>query len=86
MNDTKPEIAKLVRQRSLARSGTERLMMGSRMFDAARAMMLSSLPKGLPEIEVKTRICERLYGDEVNVKAFVEHLRSLQRVPSDKGK
>jgi hypothetical protein len=79
MNDTDPQIAELVRGRLLERSGAERVMMGSRMFEVAKAMVLASLPKGLSEIEVKARLCERLYGDEVDVKAFVQHLKSLQR-------
>jgi hypothetical protein len=79
MNDTTPEIAELVRQRLLARTGAERITMGSRMFDAARAIVLSSFPIGLSEIEVKARLCERLYGNEVDVQGFIEHLRSLQQ-------
>ena len=74
MNDTSPEIEKIVRDRLLARSGAERLMMGSRMFDAARAMVLASFPEGLSEIETKGRLCRRLYGDEVDVEGFIEHL------------
>jgi hypothetical protein len=40
MTDTPPEIAELVRQKLMARSGEERFLMGVRMFDAARAMGL----------------------------------------------
>jgi len=76
MNDTPPEIVALVRERVLARSGAERVLMGSRMFDVARAMVLASFPSGLSEIEIKGRLCERLYGNEVEVQAFVEHLHS----------
>lgn len=80
MNDTPRVIAEIVRARLLARSGAERVLMGSRMFDAARAMVLASFPSGLSEIEIKGRLCERLYGNEVGVDAFVEHLRlSRQR-------
>ncbi len=79
MNDTPPEIAALVRDRLLARSGAERVLMGSRMFDVARAMVLASFPSGLSEIEIKGRLCERLYGNEVEVEAFVEHLHSSQQ-------
>lgn len=79
MNDTSPEVAALVRERLLARSGAERLLMGSRMFDAARAMVLASFPSGLSEIEIKRRLCERLYGNEVDVEALVGHLRSLEQ-------
>ena len=74
MNDTSPEIKKLVRNQMLARSGAERVQMGSRMFDAARAMILASFPPNLPEIEKKVLLCERLYGDEVDVDAFRAHL------------
>jgi hypothetical protein len=69
-------IADIVRAEMLARSGAERVLMGSQMFDAARAMVLASFPSGLSEIEIKCRLCESLYGDEVDVDAFVEHLRS----------
>ncbi len=79
MNDTPSEIAALVRDRLLARSGAERVLMGSRMFDVARAMVLASFPSGLSEIEIKGRLCERLYGNEVEVEAFVEHLHSSQQ-------
>ena len=78
VNDTTPEIAALVRERLLARSGAERVLMGSRMFDVARAMVLASFPNGLSEIEVKRRLCKRLYGNEVEIQAFVEHLHSSQ--------
>ncbi len=79
MNDTPRVIAEIVRGKLLARSGAERVLMGSRMFDAARAMVLASFPSGLSEIEIKGRLCERLYGNEVEVDAFVEHLRSSQQ-------
>jgi hypothetical protein len=77
MNDTDPEIAKLVRQRLLERSGFERVLMGSRLFEAAKTIVLASFPQGLTDIEIKGLLCERLYGNEVDVRAFVEHLRSL---------
>jgi hypothetical protein len=78
MNDTSPEIAALVRRRLLERSGAERVLMGSRMFDVAKTMILASFPDGLTELEIKARLCERLYGDEVDVAGFIQHLRSLQ--------
>lgn len=74
MNDTAPNIAAIVRERLLARSGAERVAMGSRMFDVARAIALASFPSDLSEIETKARLCERLYGEEVDVEAFVNHL------------
>lgn len=74
MNDTPPNIAAIVRERLLSRTGAERVLMGSRMFDVARTIVLASFPPGLSEIETKRELCERLYGGEVNVEAFIEHL------------
>ncbi len=79
MNDTDPQIAELVRRRLLERSGAERLIMGSRMFDAAKAMILASFPQGLTPLEIKEHLCERLYGNEIDVAAFVRHLRSREQ-------
>lgn len=62
MNDTPPEIAELVRQKLMARSGEERFLMGVRMFDAARDMALASLPAGLSPDELKRQLFQRLYG------------------------
>jgi hypothetical protein len=62
MNDTPPEIAALVREKLLARPGAERLMMGVRMFDAARQMVLASLPTDLPNIELRRQLFQRIYG------------------------
>ena len=77
MNDTDPQIEQLVRQRLLERSGAERMIMGSRMFDVARVMILASFPPDLTPLEIKERLCERLYGDEIDMEGFRAHLRSL---------
>ncbi len=63
MNDTSPEIEKKLHEMMMARSGPERLIMGALMFDAARDMVLASLPKDLPEDELKRRLFERIYGE-----------------------
>ena len=62
MTDTPPEIAEMVRARLMARSGAERFRMGAEMFEAARRMVLASLPAHLTETERKHRLFERLYG------------------------
>jgi len=79
MNDTAPAITDLVRRRLMARLGTERIVMGNKMFDVARVMILASFPDGLTDIEIKAHLCEQLYGNEVNVQGFVEHLRRRER-------
>jgi hypothetical protein len=76
MHDTSPEIAARVRRMLLERSGPERLTMGSRMFDLARTMVLASFPPGLSEMEIRCRLCERLYGDEVDLAGFARRLSS----------
>jgi len=63
MNDTPPEIAEMVWKRVMALSGAERMAMGSRSFDAARAMVLASLPKDLPPLELKRQLFQRIYGE-----------------------
>jgi hypothetical protein len=62
MNDTPPEIAEMVRRKMMARSGAERFVLGARMFDAARAMVLASLPAGLAPNDLKRQLFQRLYG------------------------
>ena len=79
MNDTSPEIAKMVRERLLVRSGAERVKMGSQMFLMARQMLLASFPPDLSDIEIKRRLCERLYGDEVDVEGFVANLKAKEK-------
>lgn len=63
MNDTPPEIAEMVRARLMALSGAERFIMGARMFESARRMVLASLPAGLSETERKRQLFSRLYGE-----------------------
>jgi hypothetical protein len=77
MNDTTPEVEKLYRELLMSRSGSERFLMGIQMFDVARTMVLASFPRGLSDIETKRRLCERFYGDEVDVDAFIKHLQNL---------
>ncbi len=69
MNDTSPEIEKLYREMLMARSGEERVIMGSLMFDAAREIIIASLPKDLPPMEFKRRLFERIYG--VSLEQFL---------------
>jgi hypothetical protein len=68
MTDTSPEIAEMVRTRLMALSGAERFRMGVEMFEAARRMVLASLPADLSETERKRRLFERLYGTPLPVR------------------
>ena len=71
MTDTSPEIAEMVRARLMALSGAERFRMGVEMFDAARRMVLASLPAGLSEAESKRLLFERLYGEPLPAQALL---------------
>ena len=65
MTDTPPEIAQMVREMLLARSGEERLLMGAGMFEAAREMVLASFPESLSLAEKKRLLYKRIYGEEL---------------------
>ncbi len=67
MTDTPPEIAEMIRQKLMARSGEDRFLMGVRMFDAARDMALASLPAGLSPEELKRQLFQRIYGQPLPV-------------------
>ncbi len=69
MTDTTPEVAEMVRARLMALTGAERFRMGVEMFDAARRMVLASLPADLTETERKRRLFERLYGEPLPAQA-----------------
>ena len=62
MTDTSPEIAELVRQKLMARPAEERFVMGALMFDAAREMILASLPEGLSADQLRQQLFQRVYG------------------------
>lgn len=62
MTDTEPQVARKFYEMIMSRSGEERFMMGIRSFDAARTIVLASLPKDLPEDELKRKLFERIYG------------------------
>jgi len=67
VTDTSPEIAEMVRTRLMALSGSERFLMGIRMCEAARRMVLASLPAGLPESDRKRLLFERFYSEPLLV-------------------
>ena len=62
MNDTTAEIAERVQAELMALSNATRFVMGAKMFDAARQMIIASLPKDLSTPELKRRLYERIYG------------------------
>ena len=78
MTDTEPEISQKFYEMIMTRSGEERFMMGIRSFEAARAIVIASLPRDLSERDFNHRLFERFYGasvDEVlrGVTGSLEH-------------
>ena len=67
MNDTAPEIARLIQQKMMERSGEERFLMGIRMCEAARSMVRASFPPDLSAAEQRRLLFERYYGCEPGV-------------------
>ena len=76
--DTNLEIAQLYEQMLMARSPAERFIMGARMFDTARAMVLASFPPDLPPDELRRRLFARLYADDLPADRVPAALRSAQ--------
>ena len=68
VSDTSPDVERIVRDKVMARSGEERLIMASQMFDSAREMIKASLPEGLSEREQRRALFERIYGNEINLE------------------
>ncbi|MEX0958974.1 MAG: hypothetical protein WDZ63_06760 [Burkholderiales bacterium] len=66
MNDTSPEIARLVRDRYAAMQPAERFLIGVSLFETARAIVIASFPPDLPDRDLRRRLCERLYPELVD--------------------
>jgi hypothetical protein len=73
MNDTPPEMEAMVREMMMRRSGEERFVMGALMFDAARELIIASLPQNLPPLEFKRRLFERIYGFPLEIVRDASH-------------
>jgi hypothetical protein len=65
MTDTEPQVERKFYEMIMSLSGEERFMMGIRSFEAARTIVLASLPKDLPEQELKLKLFERIYGARI---------------------
>lgn len=63
MDDTAPEVREIYRTMLMRLSGEERFVRGALMFDAAREMILASLPKNLDAAERRRLLYERIYGE-----------------------
>ena len=63
VTDTSPEVAAIVRDRIMKLSGAERFIIGARMFESARAIVLASFPANISNTDRKRKLYERIYGE-----------------------
>ncbi len=72
MTDTTPEAEKLWRELWAAQPPERRLECALRMFDTAKAIVLSSFPPNLTDRERKKMLLERFYPDlDPTFKAYI---------------
>ena len=65
MNDTSPKVKAIYREKILALTPEERLLMACRMFDEAKELVLAGIRAehpGLNEQETKKKVFTRMYG------------------------
>src|SRR5215475_1443606 len=79
MTDTPPEIERMMREKIMARTGAERMIMGAEMFEASKVMICASFPPGLSESERKRRLFARLYGNEALAHRIWHEQKLLQK-------
>jgi len=82
MNDTSPEIERMVRERFRAMTPQQRFAIGCQMFETARAIVMASFPLGLAPAQVRWLLCERFYGEKLAREAYGPYpaeVRHLQR-------
>ena len=72
MNDTTPEIEKLQFEMMMRKTSNERIGLACEMFMSSRQLFLASLPKDLPERELKKQLFYRTYGEQLPEDFFKE--------------
>jgi hypothetical protein len=71
MNDTSPEMERIVTERYRQMSPDERMRIASSMFETARKIVESSLPAGMERTERRLAWARRLYEGELPEKALL---------------
>jgi hypothetical protein len=71
MNDTSPEMERIVRERYRQMSPDQRMRIASSMFETAREIVESSLPSNLTRKERRLAWARRLYTGEPPEKALL---------------
>jgi hypothetical protein len=73
VNDTSPEFEAMVNERYRRMSPDERVKIAASMYDAARAIVLSSLPPGLSRREKRLAFARRFYQGELPEAALIAY-------------
>ena len=82
MKDTSKEVENIYNNMLLERTPEERLRMGCSMFDFACAIIESSFPRNLTDIEIKQQLFLRLYSNDLEEdvkKNFLEKIKKAQQ-------
>ena len=77
MNDTTPEIESRLDEIYERKSGEEELLICLKMFETAREIVISSLPKNISERELQKKIFLRFYGNDFSENEKVNILNSF---------
>ena len=64
MSDTAPEIQDKIDNIYKNKTGEEKLLIALSMFETARELVISSLPKNLSERELRKALFLRFYGND----------------------
>ncbi len=78
MKDTSPEIEKIQFDLMTKMSADKRIAMACEMFMSARESFLNSLPKDLPDEEIKKQLYFRTYGKPLSKDFFERKSRGFR--------
>ena len=73
MNDTSPKMEAMIRERYEKMTPDERVRICAEMYETARAIVISSLPKDLSRRELRLAVARRFYGNELPEAALIAH-------------
>jgi hypothetical protein len=63
MNDTSPEVARMVHERYAQMQPVDRFLIGVSKIETARAIVLASFPVDVSPGKLRRTLCERLYPE-----------------------
>jgi hypothetical protein len=80
MDDTLPETKEILNKLYAKFTAEERLLIGLRMFETAREIVISSFPSSLTEKEIRERLFLRFYGNEFTAKETEEIFKRMSQI------